>query len=96
MKCNSIAHKYLQLESHTLQCLGSALHDQLSSMCRPSKANLVNAGMAGNPGSKVVVSAERLHDTRGEELLRKFNELQSTVWGEWAATYQELELNGGR
>jgi hypothetical protein len=42
--------------------------------------------VAGDPRAQIVISAERLNNTRREELLRQLDELQAAVGCEWSDT----------
>jgi hypothetical protein len=77
----------IQLKSHAFQRAASALQYSLSSGRRASEADLVNSRVACEPGSQIIVTTQRLHDTRGKEFLGQFNKLQATVWGKGPASH---------
>lgn len=75
-------HGYLQLKSNPLQGLASTLHNLLPRRRRASETDLFNERMRREPRTKVIITTQRLNNTRREEVLRQLNELQTRVRGE--------------
>lgn len=71
-----------QLQSDALERLCAALHDALARGGRAGEADLVDAGVGGEPGAEVVVAAERLEDAGREDLLGELDDLEVAVGGE--------------
>lgn len=80
------SHRDSQLQCHSLQRLAGALDHELAGGRRPGEANLVDAGVAREPRAQPVVAAQRLHNTRREELLRQLDKLEAAVGSEWSSS----------
>ena len=71
-----------KLKGHTLESLAASSHDLLSCGNTTSEADLGNARMLGEHGTKLVVTTENLNDTWREDGLGQLNCLQRSVRGE--------------
>lgn len=65
----------IQLKGHAFQSATSTLQYSFASGRRASEANFINTRVTCEPGSQIIITAQRLHDTRGKEFLGQFNEL---------------------
>lgn len=68
-----MSFEYVQFKSNPLQRLTCTLQNRLSGVRRASKADLIDAWMACQPGTQVVVAAKGLDNARWKELLGKFH-----------------------
>lgn len=72
---------YVQLQGYPLQSSAGTSHDSFPRGCGTSEADLIDAGMARDPRSEMIIAAERLDHARGKELLRKLHQLKATIGG---------------
>lgn len=70
---------YVQLKSNPLQGLASTLHNLLARRRRTRETDLLNKRVRREPRAQVIITAQRLHNTRREEVLRQLNKLQTRV-----------------
>jgi hypothetical protein len=71
-----------ELEGNALEGLGGGLHDLLTGSGGTSEGDLGNVGVGAQLSTELVVAANNLDDTRGEDLLGKLGELERCVGGE--------------
>jgi hypothetical protein len=78
LSCNK-GIKHVQLKSNPLQGLARTLHNLLARRRRTRETDLLNKRVRCEPRTQVIITAQRLHNTGREEVLRELNELQTRV-----------------
>lgn len=79
MHCSMRIRTHLQLERHSLQCLGAALHHLDSCRGGAGETDFLYSGMGCEPGAQVFVAAQCLNDARREEVQGNLSQLEATV-----------------